>query len=109
MTGGQTDIYNFLKAGVPGLNFLFLEGKGCYHTPLDNLRNLDGRSLQHQGSHALTLARHFGNLDQDDPGEPDVIYFNPLGQWFIHYPATWVRPLALGAALCYFAFLFVGW
>ncbi len=109
MTGSRTDMNNFLNAGVPALNFLFFEGKGCYHSPLDNLSNLDGRSLQHQGSHALALARHFGNLDQDDPGEPDVIYFNPVGRWFIHYPGTWVQPLAVGAALCYFAVLFAGW
>jgi hypothetical protein len=109
MTGANTDMNNFLAAGVPGLNFLFFEGKGCYHTPLDNLSNLDGRSLQHQGSHALTLARHFGNLDQDDPREPDVIYFNPLGRWFISYPVTWVRPLAVAAAIFYFAFAFFCW
>ena len=109
MTGTQTDMSIFLKAGVPGLNFLFFEGKDRYHSPLDNLSNLDGRSLQHQGSHALTLARHFGNLDQDDPGEPEVIYFNPLGRWFVSYPATWVRPLAVGAAIFYVAFVFFCW
>ncbi len=109
MTGSHTDMNNFLNAGVPALNFLFFEGKGCYHTPLDNLSNLDGRSLQHQGSHALTLARHFGNLDQDDPREPDVIYFNPVGRWFISYPAGWVRPLAVGAAIFYLAALFFCW
>ncbi len=49
---------SFLAAGVSGLNFVFFEGKGCYHTPQDTPSNLDGRSLQHQGLHALMLARH---------------------------------------------------
>ena len=109
MTGGNTDLNNFLTADVPGLNFLFFEGKECYHTPLDNSANLDARSLQNQGLNALSLARHFGNLDQDDPRHPDAIYFNPVGHWFIYYPASWAKPLAIAAALLYFGILLLAW
>ena len=49
MTGGSTDMNNFMAAGVSGLNFVFFEGKGYYHTPADTPANLDGRSLEHQG------------------------------------------------------------
>jgi hypothetical protein len=109
LTRSTTDMSSFLAADVPGLNFLFFEGKECYHTPLDNLSNLDGRSLQHQGLHALTLSRHFANLDQDDPREPDVVYFNPVGRWLVFYPGSWVKPLAIGAAMLYVGVLFLEW
>ncbi len=109
LTGSATDLNSFLAAGVSGLNFLFLEGKRCYHTPLDTPSNLDGRSVQHQGLHALLLARHFGNLERNDPGEPDVVYFNPVGRWFVVYSGAWVRPLAIGAALLYLGVVVFAW
>jgi hypothetical protein len=109
MNGGYTDMNCFAAAGVPGLNFVFFEGKDCYHTPQDTLQNLDGRSVQHQGVHAVSLARHFGNLDRDDPREPDAVYFNPCGRWLVSYPASWSRPMALGAGLLYAAVIVLGW
>jgi Peptidase family M28 len=109
LTGGATDMNSFLAAGVSGLNFVFFEGKECYHTPLDTPSKLDGRSLQHQGLHSLTLSRHFGNLEQDDPREPDAVYFNPVGHWFVVYPGSWVKPLAIGATVLYAGVVFLAW
>jgi len=66
------------------------------HTPNDNLENLNPASIQHQGYHALSLARHFGNLDSlEDPKDPNPIYFNILRLGFVHYPVTWVIPISL--------------
>jgi hypothetical protein len=76
---------------------------------LDTLINLDGRSLQHQGIHTLALSRHFGNLDLDDPHEPDVVYFNPVGRWFVLYPGSWVKPLAIAVAILYLGVVMLGW
>ncbi len=107
--GGISDMDTFRAAGLRGLNFVFYEGTGCYHTPQDTLDNLDGRSVQHQGVHALSLAHHFGNLDQDDPHEPDAVYFNAVGRWLVAYPVSWVRPMAIGAGLLYVGLVVVGW
>src|SRR6185369_13067723 len=59
----DTDLTVFKVAGFAGLNFAYIIGLNHYHTPLDNLTNIDHRSLQHQGSTALALTRHFGNLN----------------------------------------------
>ncbi len=67
LTGGITDMNAFRAAGVSGLNFVFFEGKGCYHTALDTPSNLDGRSLQHQGLHALCA---LAPLRKSRPGRP---------------------------------------
>jgi hypothetical protein len=104
----STDLTNFIRAGFPGLNFAYIEGKWCYHTPNDNVANLDLRSLQHQGSYALSLSRHFGNLERDDPREADAVYFNPIGYWLVVYPGSWVKPLAVAAALLYIATVCAG-
>jgi Peptidase family M28 len=109
LTGGSTDMNSFFAAGVPGLNFVFFEGKECYHTPADSPENLDRRSLQHQGLQALALARHFADLEQEAPREPNVIYFNPVGRWFVHYSISWAKPLALGAVLLYVGVLYLAW
>jgi Zn-dependent M28 family amino/carboxypeptidase len=109
MHGGSSDMYTFAAAGLRGLNFVFFEGHGCYHTPQDTIANLDGRSVQHQGLHALSLARHFGNLDHDDPRAPDVVYFNPVGRWLVAYPLTWVGPMAIAAGLLYVGLVVLGW
>jgi hypothetical protein len=61
------------------------------------------RTLQHAGSHALSLARHFGNLDLAKLQGPDAIYFDLVGRVLIHYPSAWAIPLAVLAAA-----LFIG-
>jgi hypothetical protein len=49
------------------------------HSSLDNIENLNPASIQHHGYHALSVARHFGNLDSlEDPKDPNPIYFNVL-------------------------------
>lgn len=54
--------------------------------PEDNIENLNPSSIQHQGYHALSLARHFGNLDQlADPKEPDMVYFGVLRLFVVSY------------------------
>jgi hypothetical protein len=90
-----TDFTIFREAGIGGLNFAYIGGQKNYHTALDNLENLDERSLQHHGLNALALARHFGNLRLDATQEPNAIYFNTPGAGFVSYPASWLLPLSL--------------
>ena len=64
--------------------------------PEDNIENLSLSSIQHQGCHALALARHFGNLNQlADPKEPDMVYFSVLRLFVIIYSSTWAILMAV--------------
>jgi hypothetical protein len=97
----DTDFTVFRRAGVPGLNFAFIGQVEHYHRPSDDLAHLHLDTLQHAGSLALGLARHFGNLDLNTlPSPHDLIYFDLLGRVLIRYPAACEVPLALlGLAL----------
>ena len=102
----DTDLSIFKESGLPAMNFAFFEGLPHYHTALDTADRIDERSLQHQGSYALSLARHFGNLDLgtlNNPRGGDAVFFDLPGAGLVRYPAGLVKPLALLAA-----FLFVG-
>ncbi|MET0646194.1 MAG: M20/M25/M40 family metallo-hydrolase [Pyrinomonadaceae bacterium] len=104
----DTDLSVFKKAGLPALNFAFIEGSSRYHTSLDNIENLDERSLQHHGSYGLALSRHFGGLDMRHPRERDAVYFDILGSVLIRYSTAWVIPLVLLVALSYAGLLALG-
>jgi hypothetical protein len=106
----DTDLSVFKAAGLPGLNFAFIKhGAAHYHGPLDNLENIDERSVQHQGTYALGLARHFGNLSLDNLREPDAVYFNLFGSKLVVYSERWVVPVAATAAALAAVAGLVGW
>ena len=77
-----------------------LEGgyNGCitaYHTRMDNLKNLDPRSLQGEGNYALAVVRDLANLDlKRTRVEHRLVYFAFFGRLII-YPMTWVLPLMI--------------
>jgi hypothetical protein len=96
----NTDFTVFQAAGLPGLNVAYIDGFTFYHSPLDTFERVGEGSLQHHGTYALALARHFGALGLDDLGAGDAIYFDILGLMLVHYPAALALPLlALVAAL----------
>lgn len=90
----DTDFTVFRRAKVAGLNFAFGAGFDAYHTRLDTLDNLSLASLQHHGSYALPLTRHFGDLDltRFQQSTADDIFFNPIGGIFVAYPENWALP-----------------
>jgi len=104
----DTDLTVFMEAGYSGLNFAYIENLPHYHSWLDDVDHLDRRSLQHQGSNALSLTRHFGNTDLEESVGADQVYFNPLGYFLIHYPSAWVIPLAASAAILMVGILWLG-
>lgn len=63
-------------------------------------------SLNHQGSYALALARHFGNLDFENSKQGNAIYFNTIGSGIVHYPAWLSLPLS---GLVILALFYVVW
>lgn len=104
----DTDLTVLKKSGLPGFNFAFADGFNHYHTQLDNVEELDERSLQHHGSYALALTRHFGNLDLRETKAPDAVYFNLVGSSLIHYSSSWVIPFTLLVALLFIGVVAVG-
>ncbi len=80
-----TDLSVFMDAGMQGLNFAFIGEPRDYHTPGDTPAHLDARSLQHHGSSALALARHFGEAGIPQKGSSDAVYFNAPGAGLVVY------------------------
>lgn len=96
----DTDFTVFQQAGMKGLNFAYIEGVGAYHSSLDNMANLDERSLQHHGIYALALARSFGNSNLNEPvSRNDAVYFDLFGRTLIHYSRTTALVLSIVVAL----------
>lgn len=95
----ETDFSVFKSAGLPGLNLAYIEGGARYHTPLDNLDNLDRGSLQHQGEMALALAQALAGRDLADRPLGDAAYMDILGLVLLRWPAGWTTPLAVLALL----------
>lgn len=95
----DTDLTVFKGANLPGLNFANFDGFMRYHTRADGMENIDGRSLQHHGSYALALTRHFAGASFADPGSDESVYFDFPGVGFVHYSAKWVAPFAVLAAM----------
>lgn len=104
----STDMTVFKAAGLPGMNFAYIHGLTHYHTQLDNLENVEARTLQHHGSYALELSRHFGAAVPAVKPEGDAIYFNALGLLLVRYPAWLAWPLALGVLLSFGAVMWLG-
>ncbi len=104
----DTDLTVFKGAGLPGLNFAYIDGALLYHTQADSVENLDEGSLQHKGSAALALARHFGNVQLERPREGNAVYFDVLGLTLLHYPAGWVVPLTLLCVVLFAAVVVLG-
>jgi hypothetical protein len=104
----DTDFSVFKSANISGLNLANINGFVGYHTQLDSVENIDERTLQHQGSYALSLVRHFGNLRLPIPPERNAVYFNTVGSILIHYPNSWSIIWTLLTAVLFLAMVMVG-
>jgi Peptidase family M28 len=95
----DTDFTIFLGAGKAGLNFAGIGGLPSYHTRLDSAERVSRRTLQHQGSYVLSLARRFGDADLANPrGLDDSVYFT-IGGDIVDYQRAAALPLAIAALL----------
>lgn len=105
----DTDFTIFDRAGMNGLNFAYIEGVNSYHSSLDNIANLDERSLQHHGMNALALARGFGNSDLNGPtSRSKAVYFDLFGRTLIHYSRTTALVLTTLVAFITFGVIVLG-
>jgi hypothetical protein len=101
MLRNDSDFTIFRRAGKAGLNVAFIGDYFNYHTANDTPQRLDGRSMYHDGTYALSLARQFANLDAAEmarvtaPGQPNAVYFTAAPRLLVRYPAAWIWPLTV--------------
>lgn len=104
----STDLTVIKAAGRQGMNFAYIHGLTHYHTALDNLENVDARTVQHHGSYALALSRYFGATVAELKPEGDAIYFDALGFLLVRYPAWLAWPLATATLVLFVAVTWLG-
>ena len=56
----DTDFSVVMRAGVDGMDFAFAGERNHYHSPNDNLENIDLGTIQHHGENMLPLTRTAG-------------------------------------------------
>ena len=106
----STDMTVFKRAGLPGLNFAFIEKPANYHTSRDDVADLDMRSLQEQGNYALSLARVFaGESKARENKSGDATYFSTRITPLIYYPASWALPIACCLSACLAGIWWLSW
>ncbi len=103
----DTDLTVFLNAGLAGMNFAAAGGITRYHTELDNVDLLDQRTLQHQGTYALSMAQRFGSIDLNVPQSGKAVFFT-LGGELIHYSTKLALPLAILVAILIVGVIWIG-
>jgi hypothetical protein len=70
---------------------------------------IDRRSIQHNGSYALALLKHFGNLDLKTlTATQNAVYFNILPNVVVQYPEAQVLPLALVTSILFVTVVWLG-
>ncbi|MBB07088.1 MAG: hypothetical protein CMN03_02335 [Roseibacillus sp.] len=95
----SSDLTVFMQRGLKGVNFAFIENPKHYHTPLDNLDNLDQRSLQHHGENVLGMTRQLLTSDWRDPAaKEDAVYTDIAALFIISWPES-LSPWFSGAIL----------
>ncbi|MFK7929403.1 MAG: M20/M25/M40 family metallo-hydrolase [Myxococcota bacterium] len=95
----RTDVTIYEEQEWPAANLAYLGGGGRYHTPLDNLENLDRRSLQHHGDQGLSLVKGLTAAAFPDEPPGDDVMFDLLGLTILRWPAVWAIPLAVLSTL----------
>jgi hypothetical protein len=95
----DTDFTLFRAAGYQGLNFAFIGDVAQYHTPLDNLANLDPASLQHQGDNALPSLLALASADFSRIPQSEAIYFDLFGRRTVRFSPRWIIAIAIITAL----------
>lgn len=104
----DTDFSIYKSRGLPGLNFAFIAESTHYHTQIDSLGTVSESSLQHHGSHALALTRHFGNLALPVTSNGNAVYFDVLSAFVVRYPVSRVVALTILVVALFAAVVVLG-
>ncbi len=92
-----TDAEIYEDCGLSTLSFAFADGFENYHQGSDTPAQLDDRSVQHHGSHALAIARRFAGEEVElASGGGDLVFFDVGAAFVVRYSQAAARWLALG-------------
>lgn len=94
---------------IDGFFFAFIDDHFNYHTVNDTWQNINPETLEHQGSYLMPLITHFSQIDLSKlKSEEDHVYFDMAVFKFVHYPFSWVWPMAILAIIGFIALLVIG-
>ena len=88
----DTDVTIFKAAGKAAVNFAAIGDVVYYHTPLDDLRHVDLRTMQHHGQNMLDMLRSLGNVELRTSATGNATYFDVLNFFLLSWP-EWVSIL----------------
>ena len=110
MLPNDTDLTVFKEQGdIPGFNFAFIDDHYDYHTAGDNYENLDRNTLEQLGNYAMPLLKYFAQKNLNElQSDEDSIYFNFPFVGLVHYPASWIMPMLIGACIVFLLLIVVG-
>ncbi len=109
MLPNDTDLTAFRKKrNISGFNFANIDSHFNYHTQLDNLENVDEKSLAHKGSYLMPLMKHFSNFDLKliNSSRENVYCNTPFG--FVNYSFDYIFPMLILAVILFFTLIFIG-
>ncbi len=104
----DTDFTPFKEAGRQGLNFAGVGRPHVYHQAYDSPENLSERTLQHHGSHALAMLRHFGDAELSAVNAPDVSFISIKYVGLVTYGRLWIWVLGVAVVALWILAFFVG-
>lgn len=104
----DTDFSMFRNTNISGFNSALIYGYAYYHSMVDNVENLDHRSLQHLGDILTQSLKHFANVSLENTKDEDMVFFTPLGSFLVLYPLSWDIPLMALAFVLWFALVIMG-
>jgi len=93
----DTDMTEFLALDIDAANLAYAGRPSLYHTPGDNLANLDKRSLFNLGASGLAATQSFLTQSGETP-ESQWLYVDVLGQAVLKFP-VWLGGSLLGLSL----------
>jgi len=93
----NTDLTIFKDYGLQGLNFAHAEKLTHYHTPLDNLANLELATIQHHGDNVWRVLQNIKDkdLNQQSLLESNLVYTDVLSLFTL----KWQEPTSLVIAV----------
>jgi len=83
----DTDFSVVMRAGVDGMDFAFAGERNHYHSPNDNLENIDLGTIQHHGENMLPLTRTLADMDIDELGN-NVVYGGTIYGIWSHWASS---------------------
>ncbi len=110
MLPNDTDSTVFREdADIDSFFFAFIDNHFNYHTALDTYENLNKNSLKHQGSYLLPLLTYFSDADLAKlKSNEDDVFFNLPIVHVVHYPFSWILPLAILALIIFIGLIIYG-